>query len=480
MSSYLKSDPSQVADFNGTEYNFEMFSTGITERQNKYDINKEKINNYYNSLLNSELSRTDNQELRDQYVQGIQDKIKQLASVDLSINANVAEASKIFTPFLEDKYIRSDMYMTASAKKAHAEAQKLKTSTNKDKNEGEYWSGGEELIDYELEFFKNANRENTLNSKPIQYTPAVDVNALLLDKAEEYKFNVSKDMTATVTADGFTSSPNGEYIITTVNGDLVTKDCASSFFQMLNQDPAYQEYAKARARLDRYRKTYAGGYDFQTARNNSLKYREEVYNRITKNTLIYNETLGKINSDLEHEPDNSVYKEKLESMKQHYEGLIASSNEHLSALELSGIYTDEQLDELNAKMITSDDATTRAQVWTTMTESQKVEQNPVVANIYREQAANYRAGLERTLEERRLAIQEEELKLKQQDSVASTYIDKLKKDIKAKADKIFPVVDGVIKVSRKELKEYFKDVPLANDVIDGLTDSGDTEYKFID
>ena len=477
MSSYLKSDPSQVADFNSTEYDFKVFTTAISERQNKYDVNKEKINNYYNSLLNAELSRTDNQELRDQYVEGIQDKIKQLSSVDLSINANVAEASKIFTPFLEDKYIRSDMFVTSSAKKAHAEAQQLKNSTDKDKERGEYWSGGEELIDYELEQFKNSNREHTLSPNPIQYTPAVDVNALLLDKAKDYGFNVTKDFIGTTTADGMATSPNGEYIITTVNGDLVTEDCASSFFQMLNQEPAYQEYAKARAKLDRYRNTYSGGYDFQTVRDKTIKYKDKIYTKIQKDTRTYEETLGRIREDLKKVSNDSPYKVKLEGMRQHYEGLINSSNEHLGSLEFGGLYTENQLDEFNAKLITSEDAMTRAKAWTTMTESQKIEQNPVVANIYTEQQANYRELAQIAQQEKELFVRSEELKFKKSQDKFASMVQETQNQIEAYMEKIQPDKNGKKIVSKRELRTKFGDGEITKRLIEELSDYGDYKIK---
>ena len=77
------------------------FYQGVLEtKQAQYQAGYDKISNMYGTLLNSELSRGDNIERRDEFFNKIQSNIQKISSLDLSRSENVNAASNI--PNLND------------------------------------------------------------------------------------------------------------------------------------------------------------------------------------------------------------------------------------------------------------------------------------------------------------------------------------------------------------------------------------------
>ena len=75
------------------DYNF--YSGVLDFKQGKYDASRQKLSNLYGSLLNAPLTREQNVETRDKFFKTIEQDIKKMGAMDLSLSQNTEAASGI-------------------------------------------------------------------------------------------------------------------------------------------------------------------------------------------------------------------------------------------------------------------------------------------------------------------------------------------------------------------------------------------------
>ena len=112
MATYLQGVTDYIPEIQPFQPDLNLLQTVVQTKQAQYKAGYDRISNVYGKLLNSELSRADNIENRDQYFTQIKNDIDRMATMDLSKVENVNAAYDVFKPILEDKYLQRDMVFT--------------------------------------------------------------------------------------------------------------------------------------------------------------------------------------------------------------------------------------------------------------------------------------------------------------------------------------------------------------------------------
>ena len=111
---------------------FAFLSTAMGQRQARYDKGFNAFKNLANSALNSALTNGENQKTRQDIFKKIQDNLKATTGLDLSNQANVAQAMSILDPIVNDKEILYDMSVTRQNQEAASRLDSVKNSFDSD------------------------------------------------------------------------------------------------------------------------------------------------------------------------------------------------------------------------------------------------------------------------------------------------------------------------------------------------------------
>ena len=355
----------QVQPFS-PDYNF--YSGALDLRQSKYDAAKTQISNLYGSLLNAPLSREDNAETRDKFFKTIEQDIHKMATMDLSLKQNQVAAQGIFNQLLENKSIQKDLVWTKNFESATKRSQGFKNCTDGDECGGQWWKGGDRLLEYSRKEFQMMSAEDAMFARDAEYIPAQNVTKMAMELAKEADLSVSKDQIS------------GQWITTTKNGPLVVKPLADLFQGVIGQDSKVQEYYTAQQRLSRKDWTFGnvdqyGGMEQaeqayiqemtpmvdkllgkseeleqEVASNNNKK--EKVEEKIKNSTPADQETLADVYDDLETR--GGGYEASLANAKKDEEIIqVAKNNQGYSADQIDALMSSVQLgNDINASAMT--------------------------------------------------------------------------------------------------------------------------------
>jgi len=209
MATYLNADyfPEQklfVPDF-------DLIAKGLQVRQARYDQGFSRVKSLYNSVLNSKATNPEDVEKQAQYLKDIENNLKDLPNVDLSLPQNVNSASSIFEPFFDDKELQHDIGVTKLSGQQLSLGQSFLQSDDV-KKRAMHSSISDEFVTIPLDELRRAKRGDgsITNVKPRYYVPAVD----LTDKFDKY-LNSGKLKVIQQTRDGKGA------IFERVNGKLI-------------------------------------------------------------------------------------------------------------------------------------------------------------------------------------------------------------------------------------------------------------------
>lgn len=218
------------------DYNF--LGNMLQNAQTKYDTNYKNLSKTYGTLLNSPMLREDNIQQRDEFFKMIDQDIKKISGMDLSLQQNVDSANTVFESFYQNKEMVKDMVYTKEYQKQLEIGDNYRNCIDQEKCGGKYWDQGINALHYRADEFKKAGREDTLKMSPGRFTPFINVQ----EKAMLYaKDLLGKDGTFGVQTINW--SPDGRYIITTKNGS----NLAVPLEQLL-----VNQYSKDQAIIDMY------------------------------------------------------------------------------------------------------------------------------------------------------------------------------------------------------------------------------------
>ena len=112
MATYIPGVESYMPEYKPFTPDYKFLSDVLDVRTNKYNTNYKQLNDLYSKVVYAPLSRQDTQSMRDQYTEGLSDKLEKISGMDLSLMQNVDAAKAVFRPFFEEDIIVKDMVTT--------------------------------------------------------------------------------------------------------------------------------------------------------------------------------------------------------------------------------------------------------------------------------------------------------------------------------------------------------------------------------
>lgn len=210
----------------------------LQQREGMYKQGAQRVKNLYESVFNSSMLRSDNIQRRDAYLKAIDEGLKTVSALDLSLPQNQEIASKLFEPVTTDQSLVKDIQFTKQYQNEAAKAEQLRSSQDPATRK-QYWDIGMKALQYQAEEFKNANSNEALAMGSPTYTPNVDLFELSQKMYKEAGINISQD------------TVNGGYIITQKNGDNAIPLTQSMVNMMFDQDPAIKSMIQTQAYVNR-------------------------------------------------------------------------------------------------------------------------------------------------------------------------------------------------------------------------------------
>ena len=236
MATYLKEVQGNIPNIEKFNPNYTFYAEALQSRQSAYDTNHEKLNNLYGSLLNGGMFRDEDIKSRDEFFKAISDDIKKISGSDLSSPQNVIAAERVFNQILDNKYIKQDLY---NYRKAQSEQKHIDNLRLYDK-EGKYWEGMEQLLNYQISDYKDADRDTALNVNIGDIAEGVNVNDLIAKSL--------KDMNL---GDVVQEISDGNYITKYTNGEIARSKYNMAIRAILMNDASVSSFYRAQGELAR-------------------------------------------------------------------------------------------------------------------------------------------------------------------------------------------------------------------------------------
>lgn len=216
MATYIPHVKDYIPQTESWTPDFKFLSDALASRQDRYDANYKEMNNLYGKVVYANMSRTDNKSIRDQYTKQLAPRLEQVSGLDLSLEQNVDAAKALFKPFFEDKHIVRDIVWTQRFQSQMGAAESMRKSPDAKIRE-KYWSDGIEMLNYQLEDFRNATREGSMKERLPEYVPDADLVQRGIEALKQAGIDGKGMEIKDVIFD-----PNGNWITTLTNGSTLT------------------------------------------------------------------------------------------------------------------------------------------------------------------------------------------------------------------------------------------------------------------
>jgi hypothetical protein len=245
MSTFLPGMTESIPETPLYHPDFNYFNQMLTKKTQMYNQGFSQVQSAYNSVLNAPLSDQANIPLRDQYVRQAQNKLKDLASSDLSLDSNVQSAQNVFAPFWEDDLMLKDVAYTKSAQTEMQKGQGYANSTD-EKQRALYSETSMRDISNGLRQLQGAGRDASKYAKlqTRRYTPFVNIPDELDKAAKDANFKID-----------WTSDPTGPYLVETSNGQRSVKSFRA--FAEGHLTPQMNEQFKVTGRVENEDRVFA-------------------------------------------------------------------------------------------------------------------------------------------------------------------------------------------------------------------------------
>lgn len=224
------------------------YQAALQRKQSQYDAAYNKVSSLYGSLLNSPMLRPENIKRRDEFFKAIDNDIKRISTLDLSLQQNQDAAMELFRPFYEDENIVTDMAWTRRLNTQMQKGQSYKGCLDPKKCNGQYWDGGMEYLNYMAEEFANSTDEEAKRFKSPEYIPAQNLTKDLMDYAFKNKIQIT------------TVNDRGGFMVTEQNGRQAYLPLSQTFKALATSNPGALKYMEALSYLDRKRTAKQNAY----------------------------------------------------------------------------------------------------------------------------------------------------------------------------------------------------------------------------
>ena len=333
MASYIQGITDYVPQIQPFQPNYQFYSNALNIKQSKYDVARKQLSDLYGSLLNSSLTRDDNVKTRDDFFKTIEQDIQKMAGLDLSLAQNQEAAAGIFDQLLDNKAIRKDMIFTKNYENQLQRAEGFRNCKNPDECGGAWWEGGERLLAYNKEEFRTASASEAMRIGNAKFVPYQDLTKKAMLLAKEADLNVSMDQVT------------GQWITTTKNGPLIVGALSDLFTGVLGNDPAIQDYYRAKAQVTRKDYVYQNTQKYGSKEAAEMAYIKEMApiaerylygasQEIEDKALSTRSKKDKLNEKLKNSlPYERTEMEELRDQFQAFEGAYQNSAEFMKDAE---------------------------------------------------------------------------------------------------------------------------------------------------
>ena len=137
MATYSQKD--YVTGLQPTKPNLQFNLQLLQASESAYKTNKRKVSDLYGSILDSEVSRTENKEAKQEFFKQIAQDLRTLGTMDFSLDSNVEQATGMFKSFYSNKYVLNDIVWTEKFNNEYQKGQNLKGCVDPEKCGGQWW-----------------------------------------------------------------------------------------------------------------------------------------------------------------------------------------------------------------------------------------------------------------------------------------------------------------------------------------------------
>lgn len=240
MATYLQGVTDYIPDYQPFQPDLNFYGNLLQTKQSQYDTNWQSLNNLYGQLYGADLTHDQNIKKKDELLKQIDFNLKRVSGLDLSLEQNVTQATQVFKPFYEDKYLMKDMAWTKNWKNTYGSANALKNSQD-DKQRKQWWSTGIQGLDLRRQMFKDATLDETLSMGNAQYTPFVNAVSEYMDLAKKYDIGAVTQL----------PDESGLYLVRKKNGELILPTLQNTFLAEYTNRPDIQDMYREKAFVER-------------------------------------------------------------------------------------------------------------------------------------------------------------------------------------------------------------------------------------
>lgn len=282
MSTYIQGVTDYIPEIQPFKPDLNFLGNVMQTRQSRYDSSKKQISDLYGSLLNGPMSRPENIKNRDEFFKVIDNEIKKISGLDLSLQQNVDQAESIFKSFTEDKNMMKDMSWTKNFMNKVDKHEALKNCTDPKKcGDTRAWETGLNELYYKRDEFKNATAEEALNFANVEYNGYYDWKPLALKAVKDLNYHAEQD------------SLTGGWIVRDKDGYLIQGGLESVFNEVYGSDPRVESNYESMAYVDRKNAAKAGVMEYGSEEEAE---KHHIMTNITEGVKGLNEDLKTINN----------------------------------------------------------------------------------------------------------------------------------------------------------------------------------------
>lgn len=284
MATYIPGITDYIPQVQPFQPDLNFYANVMQTKQGRYDNAKKQISNLYGTLLYSPLTRDQNIQRRDEFFKVIDEDIKKISGMDLSLQQNVDQAMNVFEGFYKDRYMVQDMVWTKNFNNAVQKHEALKSCYDPKKCGGIAWDEGYQELQYKRDEFRSISDDESMNFAMPTYTPYYEWKKDALKAAADMGYNVVQD----------SFSKNGDYIITDKNGDLVKGGLYTIFKEAYGSDPRVEANYNTMAYVKRNNAARADASLYGSVEEAERQYISNIINQGIKNISAQ---LSKTNKD---------------------------------------------------------------------------------------------------------------------------------------------------------------------------------------
>lgn len=214
MATYIQGIQTYIPQFQPYQPDYNFLSNVLQTKQSQYDQNYQQLSKTYGTLLSSPMLREDNIMKRTEFFKMIDNDIKRISGMDLSLQQNTDAANKVFDSFFQNKDLVHDMTYTKEYQRQLQIADNYKNCTDKT-CDGKYWDVGVNALHYKADEYKKADKGSAMSMSAGKFVPQINLQEKTIDYLKDL---LGKGGDGGFGIENITYSKDGLYKITTKNG----------------------------------------------------------------------------------------------------------------------------------------------------------------------------------------------------------------------------------------------------------------------